>query len=307
MADYNSSVPVRTATNGDVVAQLVDGTTITQKLSINVAGQALVLDASDGSPTGGTAALYSSLMGGVYNLVPPLLTTGQQASLQLNSAGQLLVAASVVFPYDENWGVVGPTTLRTAAQIGNATGAADFNAGATTGQTLRVIANQGAANILPWSQNITQIIGSAPSATNALPVQVTLGTTFISPSNPLPVTMAAITGGTPRNFYTDSPAVAAGTTVTQSTLVAGATGFYLQQVFVASEARFKAIVQVETGVATSVFNIVFAAFGTAATSSVAIPVPNEPLVATGARIQVLMTNLDLGASDMYSTISGYQV
>lgn len=39
---------------------------------------------------------------------------------------------------DHNYGAVGANTLRTAAQIGNATGAADFGAGATTAQTLRV-------------------------------------------------------------------------------------------------------------------------------------------------------------------------
>jgi hypothetical protein len=39
---------------------------------------------------------------------------------------------------DHNYGTVGANTLRTAAQIGNATGAADFNSGVTTAQTLRV-------------------------------------------------------------------------------------------------------------------------------------------------------------------------
>jgi hypothetical protein len=40
---------------------------------------------------------------------------------------------------DHNYGAVGASTLRTAAQIGNATGAADFNAGTTSAQTLRVV------------------------------------------------------------------------------------------------------------------------------------------------------------------------
>lgn len=39
---------------------------------------------------------------------------------------------------DHNYGAVGAATLRTAAQIGNATGAADFGSGATSAQTLRV-------------------------------------------------------------------------------------------------------------------------------------------------------------------------
>lgn len=39
---------------------------------------------------------------------------------------------------DKNYGVVGANTIRTAAQIGNATGAADFGSGADSAQTLRV-------------------------------------------------------------------------------------------------------------------------------------------------------------------------
>jgi hypothetical protein len=58
---------------------------------------------------------------------------------------------------DTNYGAVGTNTLRTAAQIGNASGAADFGAGATGAQTLRVVANQGAPNTLAnaWPSKIT--------------------------------------------------------------------------------------------------------------------------------------------------------
>jgi len=42
---------------------------------------------------------------------------------------------------DTNYGSVGNSTLRTAAQLGNTTGQADFNAGATGAQTLRTTSN----------------------------------------------------------------------------------------------------------------------------------------------------------------------
>lgn len=44
-----------------------------------------------------------------------------------------------------NYGSVSAQTPRTASQIGNSTGAADFNAGATSAQTLRAIVNEGVA------------------------------------------------------------------------------------------------------------------------------------------------------------------
>ncbi len=53
--------------------------------------------------------------------------------------GAIPVSASITFPYDTNYGTVGALTLRTAAQIGNATGAASFGAGTTGAQTLRVV------------------------------------------------------------------------------------------------------------------------------------------------------------------------
>lgn len=43
--------------------------------------------------------------------------------------------------FDTNYGTVGVNTLRTAAEIGNSTGAANFNAGVTGAQTLRTTAN----------------------------------------------------------------------------------------------------------------------------------------------------------------------
>jgi len=201
MSDYNSSLPVRTETNGDVVIRLVDGATTSQYLAVDAAGligiklhdgsgtsvtsqvngaqQALdvginvagvqidprqiraltaadvvtvdqgtspwiVKDQADGPVSPGAVASFSQLAGGQYNLTPIVLADTQQAALQLTASGKLLVSASL--SNDTNYGTVGANTIRTAAQIGNATGAADFNAGATGAQTLRVEANQGAPN-----------------------------------------------------------------------------------------------------------------------------------------------------------------
>jgi hypothetical protein len=55
------------------------------------------------------------------------------------TTGAIPVDANVTLSYDTNWGAVGANTLRAAAQIGNATGTADFNAGNASAQTLRVV------------------------------------------------------------------------------------------------------------------------------------------------------------------------
>jgi len=71
---------------------------------------------------------------------------------------------------DLNYGTVGAATVRTAAQIGNATGAAAFNAGTTTAQTLRVVLPTDQTSI-PVTQsgtwNITNISGTVSLPTGA--------------------------------------------------------------------------------------------------------------------------------------------
>jgi hypothetical protein len=160
-----------------------------------------------------------------------------------------------------------------------------------------VTANQGGA---PWSQNLTQLGGATPSASNSLPVEITLGSSFISSSNPLPVTIDPAAAGTFKNYYTDSANVAVGSTATQSTTATGATGFYLQQIVVSGPGKFKAVVSIGASAFWAIFN-------STATPTVVIPVPNNTLVPTGTAISVAITNNDLGAQDLYSTISGFQV
>jgi len=53
----------------------------------------LVNDSSNGTVTPGTAASKSSLIGAIYNSTLPTLTTGQQAALQADSSGRLLIGA----------------------------------------------------------------------------------------------------------------------------------------------------------------------------------------------------------------------
>ena len=50
MADYDSSLPVRTENDGDVVAKIGDGTTPSQQLKVNVDGS-ISVDDNGGSLT----------------------------------------------------------------------------------------------------------------------------------------------------------------------------------------------------------------------------------------------------------------
>jgi hypothetical protein len=75
-----------------------------------------------------------------------------------------VVSGTVIANEDKNYGVVGANTLRTAAQIGNALGAADFNAGVAGAQTLRVVLSDPNT---ATPQTITSLRTAAPGSVAA--------------------------------------------------------------------------------------------------------------------------------------------
>lgn len=360
MADYNSSLPVRTETAGDVIVKIADSLIPSQQLAVDSAGKikttisqggndanvtasnALKVDGSavtqpvsgtvtanqgtspwitkdqaDGPVAPGTAASFSTLIGGVYNTALPTLTNGQQAAFQLDSSGRLMISplagstvtvSNLPTTVDTNYGTVGASTLRSAAQVGNATGAADFNAGATGAQTLRVVANQGAANATPWNENIAQIAGAVPSASNSLPVQITTGSAFLSASNPLPVALIdPPANGSQVNDYKQATAIAAGASDNHDYTVTAAKTLRLEQIISAGSGKAKMEIQVESGVGTNTFTTRFVQFNSTATPSMQVTLSSPISVAAGVRVRVIMTNKDLLAQDLYSTICGYEI
>jgi hypothetical protein len=66
-------------------------------------------------------------------------------SQSYTATGEAKVKVTSLLAEDHNYGTVGANTLRTAAQIGNATGAADFNFGTIGAQSLRTAAQIGNA------------------------------------------------------------------------------------------------------------------------------------------------------------------
>lgn len=101
--------PASQTVNGTVTANI--GTTNGIALDATVANV-------QGSSTGGTAASKSSLSGGIYNSSAPTLTTGQQASLQLDVNGQLKTAGSTTISGTPNVNVVNTPTVTANAGTG---------------------------------------------------------------------------------------------------------------------------------------------------------------------------------------------
>lgn len=103
---------------------------------------------------------------------------------------------------DKNFGIVGANTIRTAAQIGNATGAADFGSGADSAQTLRVtLSTRSEAAATPVSVRLSDGSGFYAGATEtnltSLRAQI--------PTSLGPTTMAASLSVTIANNQTAVP------------------------------------------------------------------------------------------------------
>ena len=355
MSDYNSSLPVRTENNGDVVVRVGDGATPSQYLGVDASGrivtkindgsgnsltsqanggqQALDVginvagvqidprsiraltsadvvsvvqstspwitkDVADGSVTGGTAGTFSQLAGGIYNATPPTLTDGQQAALQFDSSGKLLVTANLTSTDDHNYGTVGANTLRTAAQIGNATGAADFNFGAVGAQTLRVAALVGNASGLANFGN-----GATGAQTLRVAANIAVAGADVSGVNPLPVTITSATTGDEVLDFAQASSIAAAASTTHSYAVTATKTLSLQKVAATGSGKIK--VQISLGTTGSeVLKVVL--FNSTAEPNVeyefAAP---QPLDDTQS-VKVVITNLDKQAQDLYSTIEGFE-
>lgn len=74
MADYASSLPVRTQVNGDVVAVICDPTITSQQLAVDVNGK-ISTKTNDGSGTAITSTLISGKQGLDVNIIDPITVT----------------------------------------------------------------------------------------------------------------------------------------------------------------------------------------------------------------------------------------
>lgn len=243
-------------------------------------------DNADGAVSGGTAGTFSSLSGLIYNSTPLTLTNGQQASLQGDVNGYLKVDLATPLPagtnsigtvvvsnfpttLDTNYGTVGASTLRTAAQIGNATGAADFNNGATGAQTLRTAAN------------------------------LAVGGANVSLTNPVPVTVTSATPGTAIQEYHTSAALAAGSSVTFTYTVVATHTFSLERAWASASGKIKAVL-INNGAT------IMVGFNSTATPNIDMTIMAPPTVAAGNTVQITITNDDILPFDVYATIEGNQ-
>ncbi len=270
----------------------VDGSAVTQPISGTVTATNPSVSA-----TGATPPASITYIGGLASTTSPTETSGDIYALSLTTAGALRVDGSAVTQPVSGTVTVGSITGEVNVNL-NEVGGTAFALGQTTMSgsiPITIASNQSAV-----ASNITQIGGATQSATNPLFVELTNGTAAISESNPLPVTSSPASTGTPILSYTDSASIAVGSSATQTTTAGGTNGLYLQSITVSGSGKFKATVAINAVTK-------FAVFNSTAQPSVTIPIPNNFLCPTGDTVVITMTNNDLLAQDLYSTVVGIQI
>jgi len=260
----------------------------------------IVKDVADGSVNGGTAGTFSQLAGGIYNSTPLVLTNGQQASLQLDASGRLIVAAASTD--DHNYGVVGAGTLRTAAQIGNATGAADFNFGTVGAQTLRVAAEPGNATGIADFNN-----GATGAQTLRVAANLAVAGANVSATNPVPVSFSSAPLGTPVNNYNTVASVASNASSNHIYTITTGKTFQGKKIWASASGLMK--IEVRVSPDGSTYSTLWVGFNSTANPNITIDMDEMVFLesGTGSTIEVIRTNLDKQSQDVYSTISGTEV
>lgn len=312
MADYNSSLPVRTETAGDVIIKVADSLIPSQQVQVTAARELSVLASAQPGVDIGDVTVNNGSGGAAVNIQDGGNSITVDATdldiRDLSSAtDSITVVATDLDIRDLDSATDSVTVIATDLDIRDLDSATDSVTVVATNLDIRDLSSatdsvtviQGTT---PWSENIAEIAGAAPSASNSLPVQLTDGAAFYSDSNPLPVKFSQ--EGTPVNDFKQASAIAVGASDSHDYVALGA--FSLNQIEASGSGKAKMAVAIETGVATGIFTTKFVQFNSTAETNMSITLSDPIAVAIGVRVRVTMTNRDLLAQDLYSTISGLE-
>ncbi len=323
MADFDSSLPIRTETNGDVVGRIVDGTVTSQFLTVNADGSLNITD-NGGSLTVDATDLDIRDLTSASDSVEVLQATHDNLNANANlQVGDADVDNTNPVPVSDAGGslTVDATDLDIrdlafATDKVDATGS-EVSLDAATLAALESItvqngAGAAAVNIQDGGNSITVDatdldIRDLTHVSDS--IKVGDGTDFlaVNTDGSINVVISDATPGTAINNYNTAAAVAGGATSNHDYTVTSLKTLSLNQIEASGTGKMKIEVQVETAVASGVFNTSFVQFNSTADTNMTIHIDNPISVAAGVRVRIIRTNRENQAQDLYSTICGYEL
>lgn len=288
MSDFDSSLPVRTQTPGDIQTKISDGTTPTQYLAVDSTGRVTV-----------------KLDDGAGNAITSQVNGAQRAlDIGINVAGTQIdprQIRSLVFASDK------ADVSGSVVALDSATLTALENITVQNGAGASAVNIQDGGNSITVDANNLDIrdLAAATDTVSAWLKDAT-GNAF-STVNPLPVTITQDNAGTEINDYATSVALAAAASANHDYTVTALKTLLLTQVESSGSGKIKVEVKVETGVGSNTFSTKFVQFNSTADPNTTLVLKSPISVAAGVRVRVTITNRDLFPMDVYSTVSGNEV
>lgn len=294
MADFDSSLPVRTENPGDVIVKVSDATVPAQQLTVNADGSVNITDNGGSITVDGTVAVTAtdldirdldSAQDSVEVLQASHDNLNANANIQVGNAD---VANGNPVPVSDAGGslTVDATDLD-IRDLAFATDSVDVSGSAVTAT---VTATDLDIRDLDAAQDNVAI----SDGTDTLAINADGSINVVPQEDP----------GTERVNYDTTAAVAGGASDNHDFLFTN--GGRLYQVWASASGKLKAEVQIETGSATNTFNTVIVGFNSTADANIPMTLAKYASIPTGARVRVIRTNRDNQAQDVYSTIVGVE-
>lgn len=332
MADVNSSLPVRTENNADVVVSVADSAVPSRTMTVEADGSinvnALVSDGTDTLEINADGSINSVVTQSAHdnlnananlqvgnadvsigNPVPTSTTNGAtEATLQSANSHLANIESDV-----DSINVKFDATISTRASeatLSDLNGKFNNGYGSAAGgvRVASQIGNSGgeasfgagatSAQTLRTVSNLMDESGNAFSVANPLPGQISDGTDTLAVNTDGSINVKILDGspGTDVADYDSEAAVAGGASDTH-TYTPGS-DFSLTQIEASSSNRMRIEIKV-AGVTK------FVMFNTEAVPNISLHLKNPIVCPTGQTVEVIRTNRGMSATDVFSTIIGY--
>lgn len=313
MSDYNSSLPIRTETAGDVASKIVDGMINTRVLTVNADGSINITD-NGSSITVDASDLDIRDLNSASDSVEVLQSTHDDLNANANiQVGDADVSNGNPVPVSDAGGSL--TVDASDLDIRDLTSASDsvevlqathddLNANAniqvgdtdvSNGNPVPVSDAGGSITVDATDLDIRDLDATQDN------VAISDGTDTLAVNTDGSINVVVQEDvGTEVVDYDTTAAVAGGASDNHDYLVTN--GGKLYQVMVSGSGKMKAEVQVETGSATNVFTTKAVKFNSTSEPNMDFNFMKFVLVPTGARVRVIRTNRENQPQDVYSTI-----
>lgn len=316
MADYDSSLPVRTEADGDVVAKISDATVTTQQLKVNADGS---IDVNTSLPAGTKVELTDGTDDLEINADGSLNITDNGGSLTVDAADLDIrdlthVSDSVKIGDGTEFAAVNAsnelqvrdddanTSLSTIAGDTTSIDAKLVDGNDIGDVTINNAAGAAAVNIQDGGNSITVDaadldIRDLSASQDNVAISDGTDTLAVNTDGSINVNVLDQIPGTEVCEYNTSTSVAKNASVNHDYTVTAATTFFGSQAWVSGSGKLKAQLLVDSVVK-------FVGFNSTANPNIEIPLQKLVTAAAGEVVRITITNLDKQPQDLYSTLLG---